>query len=195
MNKSKVIEFFDRLSTSWDADMIRNEEVIKRILDNAGICRDVSVLDVACGTGVLIPDYMERGVSHVTAIDISPKMIGIARKKFSHIDNAEFLCADAYEHTFTCRFDRIMIYNAFPHFAKPEELIKRLSSLLSDGGILSVAHGMSKAQIDAIHDRGAGEVSIKLLDIDALSDIFEKYTNVTVRISDDSMYQICGTKK
>lgn len=31
------------------------------------------LLDVACGTGVLFPDYLARGAS-VTGIDISPEM-------------------------------------------------------------------------------------------------------------------------
>lgn len=42
----------------------------------------MSVLDVACGTGVLIPDYLERGAAQVTAIDIAPEMVRIAREKF-----------------------------------------------------------------------------------------------------------------
>ena len=69
-----VIEFFDRLAPGWDADMVRREDVIAKILDNAEVSAGKSVLDVACGTGVLIPDYLARGVSGVTAIDIAPSM-------------------------------------------------------------------------------------------------------------------------
>ena len=57
INKNEVIEFFDRLAPSWDADMIRHDDVIDLILDNAGVKSDIRVLDVACGTGVLFPDY------------------------------------------------------------------------------------------------------------------------------------------
>ena len=32
-----VIEFFDRLAPTWDAGMVRNEPVIARILDMAGV--------------------------------------------------------------------------------------------------------------------------------------------------------------
>jgi demethylmenaquinone methyltransferase/2-methoxy-6-polyprenyl-1,4-benzoquinol methylase len=70
INQEKIVEFFDRLAPQWDADMIRNDEVINKILDNANVTEGKSVLDVACGTGVLIPDYLERKVSSVTAIDI-----------------------------------------------------------------------------------------------------------------------------
>ena len=60
---------------------MRNEAVIGQILDNAGIRPGVSVLDVACGTGVLIPDYLKRGAAQITAIDIAPEMVRIAREK------------------------------------------------------------------------------------------------------------------
>lgn len=46
-----IIEFFDKYAQGWDEHMIRNEEVIKEILDNAGVRRGSRVLDVACGTG------------------------------------------------------------------------------------------------------------------------------------------------
>ena len=62
--------------------MVRNEEVIRVILDNGDTSEGKDVLDVAIGTGVLNPDYPERRVRSVTAIEISPKMAEIARAKF-----------------------------------------------------------------------------------------------------------------
>ena len=56
MEKKDIIDFFDRLAPQWDADMIRSDAVIEKILDGAKVRPGVSVLDVACGTGVLIPD-------------------------------------------------------------------------------------------------------------------------------------------
>ena len=53
IDKQDVVAFFNRCAPSWDENMIRNEEVITKILDNGGVVKDVSVLDVACGTGVL----------------------------------------------------------------------------------------------------------------------------------------------
>ena len=52
----EVIEFFDRLAPGWDAEMIRSDEIINTILNNAEVTEWKDVLDVACGTGVLIPD-------------------------------------------------------------------------------------------------------------------------------------------
>ena len=52
MHKEVVKEFFDKLAFTWDEGMIKNEEVIKIILDNALVSSGKDILDVACGTGV-----------------------------------------------------------------------------------------------------------------------------------------------
>lgn len=190
MRKKDVIEFFDRMAPQWDADMIRHDDIIATILDNAGVKPGVRVLDVACGTGVLIPDYLARDVESVTGVDISPEMIRIAREKFPQ-DNVRFLCADV-ENAPLEEYDVIMVYNAFPHFPEPEELIKSLVGHLAIGGTLTIAHGMSRAQIDHHHEGTASKVSCGLMSEHALAAMMRKYLDVTVKISDERMYQVTG---
>jgi len=191
VNKQDVIQFFDRLAPQWDADMIRSDSIISAIFDNAGITPGVSVLDVACGTGVLFPDYLARNVACVTAIDISPEMAKIAETKFPQ-SPVEVICGDVEATDFGKKFDRIMVYNAFPHFPDPEALIRTLSGLLNPGGTLTVAHGMSRAAIDHRHEGPASKVSVGLMHEDDLAAIFSRYLQVTVKISDDHMYQVTG---
>ena len=187
----EVIEFFDRLAPGWDAEMIRNDEIINIILDNAGVKAGKDILDVACGTGVLIPDYLERGVASVTGIDISPKMAEIAKEKFPQSE-VEILCGDVETTEFGKQFDCIVVYNAFPHFPDPERLIAKLASLLKPGGTLTVAHGMSREKIDAHHHGSAGHVSNGLMSAEDLAVIFGKNLKVTTVLSDNRMYQIVG---
>jgi 2-polyprenyl-3-methyl-5-hydroxy-6-metoxy-1,4-benzoquinol methylase len=194
MNKKDIIEFFDRYAQQWDADMVRDQAVIDCILDHAGIIAGVSVLDVACGTGVLVPDYLARDVSSVTGIDISPKMISHAREKFSQ-SNVRFMCADVEEAVFSSRFDCIVVYNAFPHFFDPPNLIKKLAGDLKPGGLLTVAHGMSRDQINHHHEGSASTVSIGLLHEDELEEFFKPYFTVTRKISNERMYQVVGVKR
>ena len=90
---AEVIEFFDRLAPGWDENLVKDEEKINRILYNARVFEGSTVLDVACGTGVMIPYYLKRNVASVTAVDISPEMARIAGSKFPQ-ENVEVLCAD-----------------------------------------------------------------------------------------------------
>ena len=53
MDKKDVIEFFDRCAATWDADMIKSDAIIGKILDNAVVGADMDILDGACGTGVM----------------------------------------------------------------------------------------------------------------------------------------------
>jgi len=190
MNKQDIIHFFDHLAPQWDAEMIRHDEIIDIILDNAGVTAGVSVLDVACGTGVLFPDYLKREVAAVTAIDISPEMVKIAAAKYP--GQVEVLCGDVENTDLGRKFDRIMVYNAFPHFPDPENLIRVLSALLAPGGTLTVAHGMSRAAIDHRHEGAASKVSCGLMSEDDLAKIFSKHLTVTTKISNDHMYQVTG---
>lgn len=171
---------------------MRKEEVIARILDNAGIRAGMDVLDVACGTGVLFPDYLARQVASLTAIDISPEMAKIAQSKFPQ---AEVLCGNVETAEFSRKFDAIVVYNAFPHFPEPARLIRHLSALLKPGGRLTVAHGMSREAINHHHEETASQVSQGLLLAEELAELFTPYFAVDVRISDAQMYQVAGTKK
>ena len=191
MEKNDIIQFFDRCASWWDDDMIRNEDVIARILDNGGIRPGVQVLDVACGTGVLFPDYLKRGAT-VTGIDISPEMVKIAQSKFPEL---RVVCGDVEEVEFDQSFDCIMVYNAFPHFPEPAQLIQRLAKLLKPGGILSIAHGMSRAALLDHHAGRASKVSIDLLEAGDLANLLKPYFEVDVIISDHHMYQITGIRR
>ena len=69
-----------------------------------------------------------------------------------------------------------------------------LSGFLKPGGTLTVAHGMSRAQIDHHHEGAASKVSVGLIHEDALAELFAKHLQVTEKISDDRMYAVCGKK-
>lgn len=194
IDKREVIAFFDRCAPAWDAGMVRHEPVIAAILDNAGVGPGMRVLDVACGTGVLFPDYLARGAS-VTGIDISPEMARIAAEKFAGEPRVQVLCGDVEEAVLSQPFDVVMVYNAFPHFPDPARLIARLGRLVKPGGRLSVAHGMSRAAIDGHHSGAARRVSNGLMHEDALRALLAPYCDVDVCVSDARMYQVAGTKR
>lgn len=192
MEKKAVVEFFDRCAPWWDSDMIRNEDIISTILTLGGIRQGIDVLDVACGTGVLFPDYFGREVASLTAIDISPEMAKIAAAKFPQ---ANVICGDVETADFGKQFDAVMVYNAFPHFPDPAKLIKILAGHTKPGGRLTVAHGMSRAALTAHHSGRASQVSIDLIHEQELAALFAPWFEVDVVISTDRMYQVSGVRR
>ena len=195
MEKRDVVEFFDRCAPSWDETMIKSDEIIGKILDNAEVSGGMDVLDVACGTGVMFPYYLDRGVASVTGIDISPEMARIAARKFAEEKKIRVICGDVEEYAFGRKFDRIVVYNAFPHFPDPQRLIATLAELLKDGGRLTIAHGLSREAIDGHHHGPASRVSNGLMRADALKQLFDAHFEVEIMVSNSRMYQVSGFKR
>lgn len=194
MNKTDIIDFFNKCATNWDAEMIRDDEVVQKILSIAGVTKGKTILDVACGTGVLIPDYLERKVKSITAIDIAPEMVKIARQKFQQ-ENVEIICGDIEKEVFKHKFDCIVVYNAFPHFPNQKKLIEVLAGNLNSGGILTIAHGMSREQINDCHRGAASHVSCGLIHENDMEKLFSTYLEVQEKISNEKMYLVSGRKK
>ena len=192
MNKDSIKKFFDTIAPKWDNEPIADKEILDIILDNGGIKENVNVLDVACGTGVLFPYYLHRNVKSITAVDLSPEMVKIAKSKFPQ---AEVICGDAENAVFDKQFDAIMIYNAFPHFPEPQKVIENLAKALKSNGRFTIAHGMSKKELDAVHMKSAGKVSNLLPECEELAELLCPYFNVDIMISNEKMYQVTGTKK
>lgn len=191
MNKKDIISFFDNFAPDWDNMNEQNGEVIEQILDNGGICENTRVLDVACGTGVLFPHYIERKAI-VTGIDISPEMVKIAKEKHPQIN---VICGDAESISFGEEFDEIMIFNAFPHFHDPKKVIENLAKSLKKGGRLSIAHGASREEINRCHSGKAKAISHILPETDEIKELLSPLFNVDIVISDDRMYQVSGIKR
>lgn len=194
MKKEEIIAFFDKMAPQWDADMIRDDAVIDTILHHAEVKAGNKVLDVACGTGVLFPDYLSRDVELVTGVDISPEMVHIATKKYEAEEKIQVYCGDIETLTLQQLYDNAVVYNAFPHFPNPESLLQTLVRCVRVGGTVTIAHGMSREQINKCHEGGAKKVSLGLMPVEELAELMRKYLDVITVISDERMYQVVGRK-
>ncbi len=174
--------------------MVRNDRIINTILDNAQVNEGVEVLDVACGTGVLIPYYLERQVAAVTAIDLSEKMCAIARDKFLTEEKVTIICGDVNEFNPGQLYDRIVVYNALPHFPDDCQLISKLAELLRENGRLTIAHGMSRERINNHHRNVSPEIKKPLKPAIQLAEIMTEFLDVQTVIYNEEMYQLTATK-
>lgn len=194
MNKKEVAAYFDRQAPTWDAHMVTDNEKIRLILDAAGVKRHSCVLDVACGTGVLFPYYLDRDVSRVIGVDLSPEMARIAARK-QHDPRVEVICGDIEALPVHLQCDCCVVYNAFPHFEHPAQLIARLAQWVKPGGRLTVAHGMGLDALRRHHAGRAEQVSREMLAPDVLAGLFSPWFDVFVAQADEGKYLVAGKRK
>ena len=95
-----------------------------------------SLLDAGCGTGAVISllkgKYPDK---NYTGIDLSPKMIEVAKRKNSGVS---FICGDCEELPFEDNsFDVIICSQSFHHYPNPEKFFKNVyRTLRSDGRLI-----------------------------------------------------------
>ncbi|SLN32188.1 magnesium protoporphyrin IX methyltransferase [Roseisalinus antarcticus] len=81
------------------------------------------VLDAGCGTGALAQDLARRG-AQVTAVDISPKLVEIARDRTPRHLDVDFRAGDLSDPALG-RFDHVIAMDSLIYYSVPE-----LSALL-----------------------------------------------------------------
>lgn len=194
-DKQCVRAFFNSKATVWDSIAVDCSDKINRIMNTANISAGDVILDVACGTGILVPFYLERDVNEVLGTDISDEMIKLAQEKFADNRNVSFIRADAEETSFPRKYNHAIVFDALPHFGNPIMLIKNLSKALLPKGRLTVAHSMGAKQLDELHKKAAPSVSRHLIPAQDLCEIMSKHFNVDTVISEDDFYMVSGTIK
>jgi len=130
--------FWDILSSRTDKIANKfaatyNESIKKTI---AYLKKSDDVLDFACGTG-LICNEIASNITSIYAIDISHKMIEIAKNKAEKrkINNIIFEKTDIYNDKFnSTSFDAVLAFNILHLLEKPEEIIERINKLLKPNG-------------------------------------------------------------
>jgi tRNA (cmo5U34)-methyltransferase len=100
---------------------------------------DPSVLDIGAGTGLLSEFLLAaRPAADITLMDISEKMLGVARKRFQGVRNVRFIVADYRSADLGGPFDVICSALSIHHLEKDEkrDLYGRVFTSLGPGGIL-----------------------------------------------------------
>ena len=103
-----------------------------------------SVLDLACGTGLVTKKLIRKVGSKGTiyAIDSSESAIKIAKKWTGDAKNLYFVRADAEKIQFRTKFDAITCQYALFFFPNEQKVLRNLKKLLKKNGTISLAvHG------------------------------------------------------
>jgi 2-polyprenyl-3-methyl-5-hydroxy-6-metoxy-1,4-benzoquinol methylase len=150
MNKSE--KFWDRSADYYDREEKKDELTYLKFIEKAKKYLKASdiVLDFGCGTG-LVCNEIADDVKMIYAIDISSKMINIARGKATQrkIQNINYIYTTIFDDRFVSdSYDVILVFNVLHLLDDSKEVIKRLNKLLKpDGYIVSATPCMGEKPI------------------------------------------------
>jgi 2-polyprenyl-3-methyl-5-hydroxy-6-metoxy-1,4-benzoquinol methylase len=96
------------------------------------------VLDVGCGTGMLVREIAARGAGRVIGLDYAAPAIEEA-KGIPYPDNVEFVTADIMSWTPPVSFDVIVTLGTMEHLDEPALFLKRMTEFLADDGTIVIA--------------------------------------------------------
>jgi len=106
-----------------------------------------TVLDLGCGYGENCAEFRKRGASYVLGVDLSEKMLAIAKEEhpdlaFLRADMNDLSCIDGH-------FDAVFSSLAVHYIEDFEKLAKSVFALLNDGGtfIFSQEHPLTTAPL------------------------------------------------
>ena len=121
----------------------------------SGIKKKDTVLDIACGTGVVTKKISNRVGKNgtVIGIDTSISAIKIAKRWNDRKENLDFVNSDAERFSFREKFDVITCQYALFFFANSQKALKNMARNLKKDGILGISvHGNDTPYFSSIVD-------------------------------------------
>lgn len=155
-------DFFEGRAPSWqEEDSPSRHRGVRALLPLFGLSSGQRVLDVATGTGILLP-YLAREVGpsgKLVALDFALGMLARVNRDGLSSPLA-LLQADAQAMPFKGEaFDRVICFSAFPHFGEKESALREMARVLKRGGLLTIAHLGSHEEINLRHRHAGGPVA------------------------------------
>lgn len=116
----RIIEHYERHARAWDADRRTGNwsdkpwhDRFKSMLPSAA-----SILDLGCGSGSPVAQYMVDGGFRVTGVDSSPTLISLCRER---LPDQAWLVADMRSLPLARRFDGVLAWDSFFHLAPDDQ--------------------------------------------------------------------------
>ena len=181
MKSTKEVYTSRVFAEAWDQhaqgerDGLRTALMNDILLQDLGDLSGLSVLDAGCGNGFFLPHLLGLNPRSVTAMDISPHLVEVARQRCSD-PRVSFIVADLAGTTGlpTGTFDRIVTYNVLMDLEDLPAAVGELARVLADGGVLHavIVHPLYQlfAEVDpAVHGLNARELASEYLTTTAIN--------------------------
>lgn len=197
MDKEHV--FFENYALTWDRDRKENKKVLQELMQLIQVRPGSHVLDVGCGTGVLIP-YVQEAVGaegYVEALDYSKQMLDKAKEKFAQLQHVSFTEGNILKYTLPEQYyDAILCLNFYPHISQhSRDFIKKMHKALKDDGILVIMHDMPRQKVNTIHQDVKGNQPL-LPPVDVLeANLISAGFSVQLAMDTESFYLVKVVKR
>jgi cyclopropane fatty-acyl-phospholipid synthase-like methyltransferase len=167
-------EFFDRAAQGWGKRHYPPEllDRTEKLIGELDIARGMTILDVGCGRGVILPILRKRAGrdGRLIALDASaPMLAGVARRDKGawalHARAESIPLLDGY-------VDMVVCFSAFPHFSDHPAVAREFYRVLKQGGEAHILHLVCRERINCCHDGHEAVHGDHLPDADAMRAMF-----------------------
>ena len=173
---AKRREFFDACAKGWEDRNYPPElkQQVGKMLSGLEFSEGMTILDVGCGQGVLLP-FLRRMIGEngrLIALDASAAMLeGVAERDVK----ALAVCAPAEKIPLIDGYvDMVICFSAFPHFSDKGAAAMEFFRVLKPGGKAYVLHIGSRETINRRHDMHKAVESDHLPCEHGMREIFSK---------------------
>lgn len=145
--KENISGMFDAIAPTYDKlnhilSLNADKKWRNKAVDELLINHPTHILDIATGSGDMVLEILHRGDCQITAIDISPKMIELAKHKISKLTNKksiEFILSSAELMPFADEvFDGVTVAFGVRNFEQLERGLSEIKRVLKTGGYLII---------------------------------------------------------
>ena len=185
---SKSAQYYDDIYGSIDKDYVAEARKVDKIIQRHKTSAGKSLLDVACGTGIhagLLAKYYQ-----VEGLDLDPKMLSVARKKYPRI---RFQRGDMTDFDLKRQFDVVIcLFSSIGYVRTKSRLrkaIRNMSKHLLPGGVLLVEPWFTPEQWHG------GRTSIVQVNTPELKIVRMSYGRQKGKISTLEFHYMIGTSK
>lgn len=140
--KPEQKDYFAEKAEGYDGQKSRTQNVdniAETVLKNLSFSKEMHIMDFGSGTGLLLSQIAPY-VGEITAVDISPSMIGVLKSKMTTIDcKLKILQLDLTKEELDTKFDAIISSMTIHHIENVQEIFNKFYSLLNDNGTIAIA--------------------------------------------------------
>ncbi|MBB3885030.1 class I SAM-dependent methyltransferase, partial [Acetobacter oeni] len=152
---ARIIAQFTRWAKPFAELAIHAEaESMAQTLAACAVARDMKVLDVACGPGIVACELACSG-AQVTGIDLTPAMIEQARQRADRMGvTVAYHTGDALHLPFQAdSFDRVVTRYSFHHMQEPGKVLAEMVRVCRPGGRVIVIDATPTPECQEGYDR------------------------------------------